>query len=64
MLLLWPHSSALVAYNGDTNVGHGPIQGGGEKNSPRQAKFQPGRGGTSVAVKKKHPKLKKFPVGW
>ena len=26
MLLYWPHSSALVAYNGGTNVGHGPVR--------------------------------------
>ena len=25
MLLCWPHPSALVAYNGGTNVGHGPV---------------------------------------
>ena len=22
----WPHPSALVAYNGGTNVGHGPVR--------------------------------------
>ena len=26
MLLYWPHPSALVAYNGGTNVGHGPVR--------------------------------------
>ena len=26
MLLYWPHSSALVAYNGGTNVGHGSVR--------------------------------------
>ena len=26
MLLYWPHPSALVADNGGTNVGHGPIK--------------------------------------
>ena len=26
MLLYWPHPSALVAYNGGTNVGHGPVK--------------------------------------
>ena len=26
LLLHWPHSSALVAYNGGTSVGHGPIR--------------------------------------
>ena len=26
MLLYWPHPSALVAYNGGTNFGHGPIK--------------------------------------
>ena len=26
MLLYWPHPSALVAYNGGTNVGHGPAR--------------------------------------
>ena len=26
MLLCWPHLSALVAYNGGTNVGHGPVR--------------------------------------
>ena len=26
MLLYWPHPSALVAYNGGTNVGHGPLR--------------------------------------
>ena len=26
MLLYWPHISALVAYNGGTSVGHGPIR--------------------------------------
>ena len=25
LLLYWPHASALVAYNGDTSVGHGPV---------------------------------------
>ena len=25
LLLYWPHTSALVAYNGDTSVGHGPV---------------------------------------
>ena len=25
MLLYWPHTSPLVAYNGDTSVGHGPV---------------------------------------
>ena len=25
MLLYWPHISALVAYNGGTSVGHGPV---------------------------------------
>ena len=25
MPLYWPHPSALVAYNGGTNVGHGPV---------------------------------------
>ena len=25
MLLCWPHPSALVAYNGGTNVGHSPV---------------------------------------
>ena len=24
-MLYWPHSSALVAYNGGTSVGHGPM---------------------------------------
>ena len=26
MLLYWPHTSALVAYNGGTSVGHGPVK--------------------------------------
>ena len=26
MLLCWPHPSALVAYNGGTNVGHSPVK--------------------------------------
>ena len=26
LLLYWPHTSALVAYNGGTSVGHGPVQ--------------------------------------
>ena len=26
MPLHWPHPSALVAYNGGTNVGHGPVR--------------------------------------
>ena len=26
MLLYWPHASALVAYNGGTSVGHGPVR--------------------------------------
>ena len=26
MLLYWPHPSALVAYTGGTNVGHGSIR--------------------------------------
>ena len=26
MLLCWPHPSALVAKNGGTNVGHGPVR--------------------------------------
>ena len=25
LLLYWPHASALVAYNGRTSVGHGPV---------------------------------------
>ena len=25
LLLYWPHPSALVAYNGGTSIGHGPI---------------------------------------
>ena len=25
LLLHWPHASALVAYNGGTSVGHGPV---------------------------------------
>ena len=25
LLLYWPHTSALVAYNGGTSVGHGPV---------------------------------------
>ena len=25
MLLCWPHPIALVAYNGGTNIGHGPV---------------------------------------
>ena len=26
LLLYWPHTSALVAYNGGTSVGHGPVK--------------------------------------
>ena len=26
LLLYWPHTSALVAYNGGTSVGHGPVR--------------------------------------
>ena len=26
LLLYWPHTSALVAYNGGTSVGHGPVE--------------------------------------
>ena len=26
MLLCWPHPSALVACNGDTNIGHGHVR--------------------------------------
>ena len=26
MLLCWPHPSAFVAYNGGSNVGHGPVR--------------------------------------
>ena len=26
MLLYWPHASAMVAYNGGTSVGHGPVK--------------------------------------
>ena len=26
LLLYWPHASALVAYNGGTSVGHGPVR--------------------------------------
>ena len=26
LLLYWPHASALVAYNGGTSVGHGPVK--------------------------------------
>ena len=26
MLLYWPHTSALVAYNSGTSVGHGPFR--------------------------------------
>ena len=26
MLLYWPHTTALVAYNGGTSVGHGPVR--------------------------------------
>ena len=25
-MLYWPHNSALVAYNGGTSVGHGPVR--------------------------------------
>ena len=42
-------------------------QGGGgrRKNSPRQARFQPGRGGDKWrGWEKKPPRPKKFPVGW
>ena len=26
LLLYWPHTSALVAYNSGTSVGHGPVR--------------------------------------
>ena len=26
LLLYWPHASALVAYNGGTSVGYGPVR--------------------------------------
>ena len=26
LLVYWPHTNALVAYNGGTSVGHGPIR--------------------------------------
>ena len=25
LLLYWPHANALLAYNGGTSVGHGPV---------------------------------------
>ena len=38
--------------------------GGREKSHPGTRNFNPVGGGQVLRLKKKHPKLKKFPVGW
>ena len=64
---IWRRQKVRAKSHPRTRKGHHNVRtsstGGGEKLHPRQAKFQPSTGGTSVAVhKKKHPKLKKCPV--